>query len=57
VLRIKAANIGEPVREIEIIPRREMPAPPDPQREPTREPTKEPAREPVRRRRREKTPA
>ena len=48
------ANIGEPAREIEVIPRRRIP-PPEPDR-PKRK-REEPAEPTPRRRKREKTPA
>jgi hypothetical protein len=55
------ANVGEPVREIEVIPRRRMPAPPD--RGEPREPSRRkreaapPEKPTPRRRKREKAPA
>lgn len=49
------ADIGEPVREIEVRPTRRRPAPQEPIREPRREPSREPSRSP--RRKREKVPA
>jgi hypothetical protein len=50
---IDVANVGEPVREIEVVPRRRMPppAPAEPKRE------REAPRPSPKRRRREKTPA
>jgi hypothetical protein len=49
------ADIGQPVREIEVRPTRRRSAPQEPIREPRREPSREPSRSP--RRRREKVPA
>jgi len=53
VKTIRAADIGEPVRRVVVIPRRKLPAPP-PEPSPTREPERKPA---PRRKKREKVPA